>query len=276
MPQDFFRIDLRIHSSSQRPSQWILQRMGCPESFTEPRRIYDIARARGMGMVTITDHNTVSGSLRSRTCPAAFVSEEITTYFPEDRCKLHVLVYDITEAQHAEFQRLRENVFDLVPYLRAQGIVHVLAHPLFAVNDRLARRTSRSPAHVQHLRAQRLARRSPRTASLRQVVEGLRPGDLERLADRHGIAPYGPGALGQKPGGRQRRPFVPVHRPQAHRVRRPGHPGQPAGRHPPGRGRVLGAAASPWAMAHNLYGIAYQFSEKPRRQAARHACMRLT
>ena len=46
MDQDFFCIDLHVHSKhSTRPSQWLLQRMGCPESFTEPRRIYDIARA---------------------------------------------------------------------------------------------------------------------------------------------------------------------------------------------------------------------------------------
>ncbi|HKI81774.1 MAG TPA: glycosyl transferase, partial [Pseudodesulfovibrio sp.] len=144
MADPLFKVDMHVHSRfSTRPSQWILQKIGCPESFTEPRRLYDIALSRGMDMVTITDHNTIAGALEIAHLPHTFVSEEITTYFPEDRCKLHVLAYDITEAQHGDIQHLRENVFDLVPYLREQNIAHVLAHPLFAVNDRL------TPAHFE-------------------------------------------------------------------------------------------------------------------------------
>jgi len=275
--QDSFRIDLHVHSKfSTRPSQWILQRMGCPESFTEPRRIYDIARARGMGMVTITDHNTVNGSLEIAHLPGAFVSEEITTYFPEDRCKLHVLVYDITEAQHAEFQRLRENVYDLVPYLRAEGIVHVLAHPLFAVNDRL------TPAHFEktllmfNIFELNGSRDESQNAFLRQVVEGLRPGDLEHLADKHGIEPYGPAPWAKSlVGGSDDHSSLSI-------ARRHTEFDGPASLDNlldgirQGRGRVLGGMASPWAMAHNLYGIAYQFyKSRAGRLPRSHACMRL-
>ena len=133
-----FKVDMHVHSKySTRPSQWILQKIGCPESFTEPLELYNIAQDRGMDMVTITDHNTIAGCLEIAHLPGTFISEEITTYFPEDNCKLHVLAYDISEKQHDEVQKVRGNVYDLVPYLREQGIVHVLAHPLFAVNDRL-------------------------------------------------------------------------------------------------------------------------------------------
>lgn len=122
------KIDIHVHSRhSTRPSQWFLQKLGCPESFTGPKRLYDIAKARGMDMVTITDHNTISGALEIAHLPDAFVSEEITTYFPEDGCKAHVLALDITEEHHREFQKLRDNIHDLVPYLRQQGITHVLA-----------------------------------------------------------------------------------------------------------------------------------------------------
>jgi hypothetical protein len=43
------KIDIHVHSKySERPSQWILKKIGCPESFTEPLQIYRIAKERGM------------------------------------------------------------------------------------------------------------------------------------------------------------------------------------------------------------------------------------
>ena len=135
---DSVKIDLHLHSKySRNPSTWILKKIGCPESFSEPLLLYQLARERGLTHVTITDHNQLAGSLDIAHLPNAFISEEVTTYFPEDRCKLHVLVYRIDEATHREIQTLRENVFELVPYLRSRGIFHVLAHPLFGVNERL-------------------------------------------------------------------------------------------------------------------------------------------
>ncbi len=41
----------------------MLQKLGCAESYTDPRALYAIARERGMDLVTITDHNTLDGSL---------------------------------------------------------------------------------------------------------------------------------------------------------------------------------------------------------------------
>ena len=132
------RIDLHVHSRfSKRTSQWVLKKIGCPESFTEPRQVYDTAIKKGMDMVTITDHNTISGALEIAHLPGTFVSEEITTYFPENGCKVHVLAYDISEAQHLDIQKVRENIFDLTGYLDRENIYHVLAHPLYSVNDRL-------------------------------------------------------------------------------------------------------------------------------------------
>ena len=132
------RVDLHVHSKySKRPAEWILQKLGCPESFTEPLKVYKIAKEKGMSLVTITDHNTIVGCLEIAHLPDVFIGEEVTTYFPQDRCKAHVLVYDINEGIHEEIQKVRESIFDLVSYLHANRIVHALAHPLFAVNDRL-------------------------------------------------------------------------------------------------------------------------------------------
>ena len=58
------RVDLHVHSKhSKRPSAWVLKKIGCPESFTEPLHLYRIAKNRGMTHVTISDHNSIDGAL---------------------------------------------------------------------------------------------------------------------------------------------------------------------------------------------------------------------
>ena len=260
MADSRFKVDMHVHSRfSTRPSQWILQKIGCPESFTEPRAVYDIARTRGMDMVTITDHNTIDGALEIAHLPNTFVSEEITTYFPEDRCKLHVLAYHITEAQHEEFQRCRENVFDLVAYLREQRIAHVLAHPLFAVNDRL------TPAHFEKalllfdVFEENGTRDARQNRTLRDILARLTPLDIERLANTHGIEPQGdaPWEKGLI-GGSDDHSSLNIARMHTRfkgsasitdvLLGLHNHSATPAG-----------TPATPRTMAHNLYGIAYRF-----------------
>jgi len=117
------KADLHVHSKySRRPSQWVLQKLGCPESFTDPERLYRIAREKGMSLVTLTDHNTIDGCLEIAHLPDVFVSEEVTTYFPVDGCKAHVLVYDINEAIHRDLQKVRENIHELVRFQVGDGM----------------------------------------------------------------------------------------------------------------------------------------------------------
>lgn len=254
------RVDLHVHSKfSTRPSQWILQKLGCPESFTEPLKIYERACARSMNMVTITDHNTINGSLEIAHLDNAFVSEEITTYFPEDGCKLHVLAYDITEEHHREFQKVRENVFELVPYLREQGIVHVLAHPLFAVNERLKPEHFEMALLMFNTLELNGTRDEMQNDALRSIVNSLTPEKIDQLANKHDIEPYGetPWVKGLTGGSddhsginiaRVYTEFVDCKSPQ-----------EMLKAVAQGRGMVQGNPATPHTMAHNLYGIAYQF-----------------
>ncbi len=90
------KADMHVHSKfSKRPSEWILKKLDCPESFTEPLNLYKICKQQGMSLVTITDHNVIDGCVEIAHYPDVFISEEVTTYFPDDGCKLHVLVYNI-------------------------------------------------------------------------------------------------------------------------------------------------------------------------------------
>ena len=187
--QASFCVDLHVHSChSTCPSQWILQKIGCGESYTPPRKIYDIARARGMNYVTITDHDTISGALEIAHLPQVFISEEISAFFPDDKCEVHVLAWNITEAQHREISRLRHNIFELVPYLMGQGIAHACAHPLCAANNRLT---------IEHVEQLILlfsvfelngARNNVQNEALRKIVSALSPESTARMEEKHGFS----------------------------------------------------------------------------------------
>jgi predicted metal-dependent phosphoesterase TrpH len=108
MKRNSLKANLHVHSKhSTRPSEWFLRRIGCAESYTDPLLLYEIAMKRGMDLVTITDHNTLAGSLEIAHLDNTFISEEITTYFPEDGCKLHIVAYGITVCQHSDLKYSR-------------------------------------------------------------------------------------------------------------------------------------------------------------------------
>ena len=142
-----------------------------------------------MDRVTLTDHDTIEGCLEIAHLEDVFISEEVTTYFPEDRCKLHVLAYDITEAQHKEICRIQDNVFDLVAYLNQEQILHAVAHPMYAVNDRL------QVAHFEKmlLLFKYFELNGARDAMLNQIItrilENLTKSRIEKLAGKHDLAP---------------------------------------------------------------------------------------
>ncbi|RMD60014.1 MAG: PHP domain-containing protein, partial [Planctomycetota bacterium] len=90
-------MDLHVHScASARAAHPLLA--GLPESWSEPERLYDLARRRGMDAVALTDHDTIDGALElvERGFPDVIVGEEVTTRFADDGCVMHVLVWGIS------------------------------------------------------------------------------------------------------------------------------------------------------------------------------------
>ncbi len=254
------KADLHVHSRhSTRPSQWFLQKIGCPESFTDPLQLYHIARRRGMTLVTITDHNKIDGALEIAHLPGTFVSEEVTAYFPEDGCKVHVLVYRITEAQHAEIQKVRADVYDLARYLKEAAIPCALAHPMYAVNDRL------TVAHIEKLlllfrNFELNGDSNPESnRSLEALLSALTPADIERLADTHGISPLWPDPWRKNLiGGSDDHSSLNISRSFTQVEGAAGVDDFLAGIES-GRAQVIQRPSSPQTVAHNLYSIAYQF-----------------
>ncbi|NJK92924.1 MAG: hypothetical protein HC904_14545 [Blastochloris sp.] len=188
------KCDLQVHSCfSDRPSEWVLRKLGVPESYTQPVELYEKLTGLGFDYVTITDLNRIEGCLEIAGRPGAFISEKVTTYFPDDPCKIQLLVWNITEEQHREIGLLRRNIFELSAWLRREGVVHGVAHMLYNVNDRL------TLAHVEKLVL--LFRvfetlngtRDPLSGQItEQCLRALTPELVEELANVHGLAPTHP------------------------------------------------------------------------------------
>ncbi len=85
------RCDLHVHSRfSDRSEEWLFRRFDFPDSYSNPKELYAALRAKSMDFVTITDHDTIEGSLRIAELPNTLISEQVTTYFPQDLCKIHL------------------------------------------------------------------------------------------------------------------------------------------------------------------------------------------
>ena len=190
-PACLLKADLHLHSRhSERAPEWLFRRVGLPDSYSEPHTLYERLRARGMDLVTITDHNRIDGCLEIAARPGVFLSEQVSTRFPDDRCEVHVLVWGITEAQHRELQTARENIFDLQKYLAAQNLAHAVAHPFYRVDDRL------SLAHIEklvllfrHFEGLNGHRDALLSEVAREVLGTLTPEKIDELANQHGFSP---------------------------------------------------------------------------------------
>ena len=132
------KCDLHLHSRhSDRPSEWILRKAGVPDSLSSPVQLYENLRKQGHDFVTLTDHNTLGAFRELRGQEGFFPGVEITTYFPEDRCKVHLLAWNLDERQFLEIEKLRPNLLELATFLRKEQLAHAVAHPLISVDGRM-------------------------------------------------------------------------------------------------------------------------------------------
>lgn len=185
------RIDLHLHSrASTDTGSWFLSRALLPESHTEPQTAYATAKARGMDMLTLTDHNTISGALEIAHHPDVIIGVEITARFPEDRAPVHVLAWGVDERSWADLDRARGDLYELCDVLAAWNLPHALAHPLHRVGGELT---------VSHLERLLLlfpiweglngARPAATNHVAARIARAAGPDLLMRLAETHGIAP---------------------------------------------------------------------------------------
>jgi glycosyltransferase involved in cell wall biosynthesis len=185
------RCDLHIHSKfSARSEEWLFRRFDFPDSCTEPVALYEQLRASGMDFVTITDHDSIDGCLAIADRLQTFVSEQVTTYFPQDPCKIHLLVWGISEAQHNDISLFRSNIFELQIYLANNSIAHAVAHPLYSVNGKLqASHLERLILLFKHFEGLNGLRDILLSELAIKLLRDLTPEKIDEFANRHDLAP---------------------------------------------------------------------------------------
>ncbi|MFP4364858.1 MAG: hypothetical protein ACLFR1_13430 [Spirochaetia bacterium] len=185
------KADLHVHSKySNHPSEWFLQRLGTAESYTEPDFIYHTAKKRGMDFVTITDHNNAEGSfyLAEKYPEECFSGVEATAYFPEDNCKIHILIYNFTKEQFSIIQQKRKNIYDLQKYLIDEDLPHSVAHATFSVRGTI------QTSHLEKLSVMfgvfeeiNGARNQSNNIRCSEYLKQLSLHDLEHFRQKHDI-----------------------------------------------------------------------------------------
>ena len=185
------KCDLHIHSRfSARSEEWLFRRFDFPDSYSDPRELHRQLLESGMDFVTITDHDTIEGCLQIRDLPNTFISEQVTTYFPQDPCKIHILVWGITEKQHDDIVIIRDNIFALQRYLQRGEIAHAVAHPLYSINGKLeASHLERLILLFKHFEGVNGLRDALLSELAQQLFASLTPEKIEKFAERHNLEP---------------------------------------------------------------------------------------
>ncbi len=143
-PPGVTRADMHCHSTASQQSLLGVQRAaGLPECATPPQEVYELAKRRGMDLVTITDHDTIDGVMEIADRPDVFVSEELTAHFRGERQAVHVLCYGISVEDHEWLQANRGDVELCAAYMYERDIACALAHPYYHVGAPLTARHRR-------------------------------------------------------------------------------------------------------------------------------------
>jgi glycosyltransferase involved in cell wall biosynthesis len=188
------KCDLHIHSRySARSEEWLFRRLDFPDSYSDPQELHRQLLERGMDFVTITDHDTIEGCLQIVNLTQSFISEQITTYFPQDSCKVHILAWGISEAQHEGIVAVRDNIYELQKYLASAHIAHAVAHPLYSINGQLAAsHLERLILLFKHFEGINGLRDALLSELAQNLFGGLTREKIDIFANRHNLAPTHP------------------------------------------------------------------------------------
>ncbi len=127
------RADMHVHTCHSKENR-NLPFLRSRDCYSRPEDVYRVAKARGMDLVAITDHDSIDGALelldRRPDATDIIVGEEVSCRLPDGDLEVHLGVYGMTEALHADVQRLRRNVFDVAARLREARVFFALNHLL--------------------------------------------------------------------------------------------------------------------------------------------------
>lgn len=127
--------DLHVHSLHSGSCNIPFFSDFCRESYSDPEQVYRALKRKGMDLVTLTDHDSIEGGERLRRHPDFFLSEEVTCRMPSGTFA-HVGVYDLTERQHIEIQRRRNDLPSLLAYLSEARLFFSVNHMFSALTGK--------------------------------------------------------------------------------------------------------------------------------------------
>src|ERR1700680_1817663 len=121
------RCDLHVHTQHSGMCNIPVLKAVCGESYNQPLAVYEKLKRLGMDLVTITDHDSIDAVEALRSRPDFFLSEEVTCSLPSGG-ELHVGVDDITDRDHIEIQRRRNDFPSLAAYLYERDLFFSANH----------------------------------------------------------------------------------------------------------------------------------------------------
>jgi len=125
------RADLHVHTlhSTRSGNMRFLRSRDC---YSRPIDVYRRAKARGMDLVAITDHDSIDGALELAASvenpDEVIIGEEVSCW--HKGIQVHLGVYGMTEALHRDIQPLRGHALDVIACLRSARVFFSLNHLL--------------------------------------------------------------------------------------------------------------------------------------------------
>lgn len=129
------RCDLHVHSIGSGMCDTPGLSHVCRESYNQPATVYDHLKRRRMSIVTLTDHDSIDAAEALRHKPDFFLSEEVTVRMPSGT-QMHLGVYGLTERDHTEIQRRRNDFMALLMYLTERELFFSVNHVFSGLNGR--------------------------------------------------------------------------------------------------------------------------------------------
>jgi predicted metal-dependent phosphoesterase TrpH len=126
------KCDLHVHTRHSGQCTVPLLSRFCRESYNDPEQVYRTLKRKGMDLVTLTDHDSIDGAESLRRYHDFFISEEVTCRMPSGT-SVHMGVYDLTERQHVEIQRRRNDLLSLLAYLSEARLFFAVNHVFSAL-----------------------------------------------------------------------------------------------------------------------------------------------
>ena len=184
-----------------------LLRKVCRESYNQPLEVYEKLKRLGMDLVTVTDHDSIDAVEELRSRPDFFLSEEVTCTLPGGN-QLHVGVYDITERDHIELQRRRDDFESLLAWLVDAGPVfqrqsHFLQPDRTALRSKISASSRRAFPALETLNGHMQAGANANAAWMADLSARAEVGG----SDAHAMASVGC-AWTVVPGARNRQEFL--------------------------------------------------------------------